>query len=77
MVLRISPVCIFDVYKCCIAVFEDTGILHSVCEITPYRECSHTTRTSPEWMLLCDVVINENIKLFNYSVFYTTPPCKI
>ena len=20
------------------------------------RECSHTTRTSPEWMLLCDVV---------------------
>ena len=44
---------------CCILgrKLSDTGILHSVCEISPYPECSHTTRTSPEWMLSCDVVI--------------------
>ena len=44
---------------CCIQgrKLSNTGILHSVCEITHYQECSHTTRTSLEWMLLCDVVI--------------------
>ena len=25
-----------------------TGILHSVCQISPYPECSHITRTSPD-----------------------------
>ena len=44
---------------CCIRGRKqsNTGILHSVREISPYPECSHTARTSPEWMLLCDVVI--------------------
>ena len=57
---------------CCIRgrKLSNTGILHSVCEISPYPECSHITRTSPEWMLSCDVVIMYiYIKLFNYSVF--------
>ena len=44
---------------CCIRgrKLSNTGILHSVCKISPYPECSHTTRTSPEWMLSCDVVV--------------------
>ena len=48
------------VHKCRISVFKAENCpIQEYCILyaKSHPECNHTTRTSPEWMLFCDVVI--------------------